>query len=1115
MYFSTSCLLRISPTRLKKLLLVMKLTTLLILIGFLQVNAAVYGQRININASNISIETLFKQIEKQSGYSFFYKANTLKNLPKINVEIDNGTIDEVLAKCFKNKPLDYLIVDKSVVIRRKDMPQITIQYQQNVLISGRVLDEKGNPLPGVSMRLKNAQNVWITNAKGEFTALLISPKDDAVLQVSYVGYETREFVIKNIKSPLTITLKPDVGQLDEIQVIGYGQTTRRFNTGDQTTIAAKQIENYPVSNVLSVLQGTVPGMVISQSTGQAGGTYSVLIRGQNGLNTSSDPLYVIDGVPFNGGGFSSQKYNTLGANSRAYDALSLINPLDIESVNVLKDADATAIYGSRGANGVILITTKKGKSGDAKVDINVFSGFSEVPKLTQLMNTQQYLDLRREAKKNDNAAIGVNDYDLNGTWDTTRSTNYPKLFLGGQGHNTNAQVSISGGTPNISYLVSGNFRRQSNVQELIGGREQVSSLHFNLNSSSSNKRFNMAFSGGYTNSDNNIPNADLSSSAFSMAPNSPVLYKPDGSLNFENNTFINPLLAGKTIARTALTNFNSSLQLSYQLLKGLTAQATVGYNKQGNNEFLANTIASIVPSSLVLGAKGSANYTFANRSYWSVEPQLNYNRIDGKGQLGLTFGGSLQKQMTDATQLTALGYTSDLLINNLAAGTSVTPVGQGYNAYNYKYAAYFGRANYNWDNKYIVNISGRYDGSSRFGQNRQFHTFYAAGGAWLFSSEKLVKRVAPFLSFGKLKVSYGETGNDQIGNYLYLQNFTPVTSSIAYQGVPGMVPTNLPNPYLTWETTRKLNFGAELQFLNGRIGVDANYFINKTVNILSSVPLSSTTGFLSIQQNMPAKIQNKGFDITLNTVNVRSGSFSWTTNLSLSRQRNALLSFPNAQSSAIQQFLNQSVNAFFVNRYAGINQETGLYQFYDRNGAIVSAPASNGSDQVKVINLNPDYFGFIANTFSYKGFSLNVLFRGIKQMGQSPFGQIVTATFPGFNNSNVPVQLLDRWRKPGDVATFEKATSSFTPALLSKLNINRNLDAYYSDASYIRLQNASIGYVFPVELATRLHLKSLKVYALGENLATISKYKFSDPEIQNYLRLSPLRTITFGIQASL
>jgi TonB-linked SusC/RagA family outer membrane protein len=1092
----------------------MKLTTLLILIGFLQVNAAVYGQRINLNANNITMETLFKQLEKQSGYSFFYKASTLKSLPKIDVEINDATIDEVLQKCFKNKPLNYLIVDKSIVIRRKDLPQLTITAPQNVLISGKVLDEKGNPLPGVSMKLKNTQNVWITNARGEFTALLIAPKDDAVLQVSYVGYETQEFIIKNIKNPLTITLKPDVGQLDEIQVIGYGQTTRRFNTGDQTTVTAKQIENYPVSNVLSVLQGTVPGMVISQSTGQLGGTYSVTIRGQNGLNTSSDPLYIIDGVPFNGGGFSSQKSTYLGSANKAYDALSLINPLDIESINVLKDAGATAIYGSRGANGVILITTKKGKSGDTRIDVNVFSGFNEVPKFTQLLNTQQYLELRHEAKKNDNLPIGVNDYDLNGTWDTTRSTNYPKLFLGGQGHSTNAQVSISGGANNVSYLISGNFRRQSNVQELIGGREQISSVHFNLNSSSSNKRFNMTFSGGYAYSDNNIPSADLTGSAFSLAPNSPELYKPDGSLNFENNTFSNPLLQGKSIARTALTNLTGSLQASYLILKGLTLQATVGYNKQGVNEFLATTIASITPSLIAQGTKGSANYTLANKSYWSIEPQLNYNRTDGNGQLGLTFGGSLQKQLNDATQLTALGYTSDLLINNLAAGTSVIPVGPGYNAFNYKYAAYFGRANYIWDNKYIFNVSGRYDGSSRFGQDRQFHTFYAADAGWIFSSEGFVKRHASFISYGKLKASYGETGNDQIGSYLYLQNFTPVTSSTAYQNVPGIVPNNLPNPYLTWETTRKTNFGAEVQFLNGRIAVESNYFINKTVNILSSVPLSSTTGFGSIQQNIPAKVQNKGFDITLNTVNVRSGSFTWSTTATFSRQRNALKSFPNA-TTAIQQQLNQSVNTIFVNRYAGVDPQTGLYQFYDRNGAIVSAPASNGSDQVKLLNTNPDYFGSLANTFSYKGFSLNVLFRGIKQLGQSPFGQIVQATFPGFSNNNVPVQLIDRWRKPGDIATYEKSTSSFSAALLSKLNINRNLDAFYSDASYIRLQNASLGYQFPVEIASKAHLRQLKVYILGENLATISKYKFSDPEIQNYQRLSPLRTITFGIQASL
>jgi len=1100
--------------RIKKLLLVMKLTTILMIIGLLQVSAASHAQHISLTAKNISLAKLFRQIEKQSGYAILYDADILKDLPNVNVEINDATIEEVMEKCFQGKPLDYKIIDKNIVIRRKQEVPVALQKPPARLFLGTVFDEKKQPMPSVNVKIKGAlTGQTVSNEKGDFSILVID-EEKAVLQFSFVGYITKEVPVAQLKSPLIITLQEDIGKLDEIQVIAYGQTSRRLNTGDQTTVTAKDIQNYPVGNALSVLQGTVPGMVVTQSTGQAGSTYNVVIRGQNGIYTSSDPLYVIDGIPYSGGSYSSQKSNYLGSNGQAYDALSFINPLDIESINVLKDADATAIYGSRGANGVILITTKKGKAGDTKIDVNVYSGVSDAVTVPQFLNTQQYLQMRREGMKNDNQTTpGFNAYDLNGTWDTTRYTNWPKLFLSARGSTTNAQASISGGSNNTSYLVSGNYRNVTNIQSLIGGGDKTSSLHFNLNSSSANGRFNISFNGGYTYDDNTIPSADLSSSA-NLAPDAPALYNPDGTLNFQNNTFGNPLLQSKLLASTTVSNLTSSLTLSYLILKGLKFQATAGYNKQSLNEFLGNTLASIMPLYVTTyGFTGSSNFTYDNKSFWSLEPQLNYSTQISKGTLDIIGGASLQKQLYDAMELQATGYNTDLLISNIAGGTGVTPL--GYNAYTYKYSAIFGRANYNWDNKYVLNVSGRYDGSSKFGQDRQFHLFYATGAAWLFSSEDFVKKALPFLSFGKLRASYGETGNDQIPPYLYLENFSALTSINSYQGIPGLLPTNLPNAYLSWETTRKLNFGLELQFFNSRIGIEGNYFINRTDNTLSGTPLSSTTGFTSITQNIPAKVQNKGLDLTLNTTNIQGRDFTWSSSFTFSRQRNALLSYPNATPAIIQQ-LNHSVNAFFTNRYAGVNPQTGLYQFYDKDGNIVSTPSSTGSDMVHLINTNPDYFGTMSNTFSYKGFSVNVLFRGIKQIGQSSFGQVLASGFlvPGYPGINYPTAILNHWQKPGDIATYGKYGSTFGTTLLNYLQVNRNVDAYYGDDSYIRLQNASLGYQFPKQISGKLHLKNLKLYVLGENLATISRSSFIDPETQNYLKIPPLRTITFGLQAT-
>jgi len=1110
--------------RLSQIFLVMKLTTLGIFLCIMQVSAASFAQRITLNAKNISYEKLFKSIEQQSGYTFVYDPDLLRILPNINVEISEASITAVMNKFLLNKPLDYTIVDNTIVIRLKENPGVVTQALQTYLLC-TVVDRQGQPMPGVTVKVKGKNSAWITDERGQFQAVLLNTAD-VIIQFSFIGYLTQEIpasklVIEQIpggklKSPVVITMKEDIGKLDEIQVIGYGQTSRRLNTGDQTTVTSKEIQNYPVGNVLSVLQGTVPGMIVTQGTGQAGSSYKVLIRGQNGIGTSSDPLYIIDGIPYSGGGYTSQKGSFLSPNNQVYDALSFINPLDIESVNVLKDADATAIYGSRGANGVILITTKKGKAGNMTIDAKVDRGTSTTVTVPQFLNTQQYLQMRREGMKNDNQTTpGVTDYDNNGTWDTTRYTNWPKLFLSGKGSVTNAQVSVSGGNNSASYLVSGNYRDVANVQQLVGGNDRTASVHFNFSAASNNNRFTISLTGGYTYDINNIPSYDLTSYA-NLAPDAPALFNADGTLNHENNTFINPLYQRNLLAKTTVSNLTSSMTLSYLIVKGLKLQATAGYNKQSLNEFLGTPLSAYPPlyTNPIYGLKGSSYFTYDNKSFWSLEPQLNYNAQISRGTLDITAGASLQKQLYEAMLLQSNGYNSDLLLSNIAGGTGISAYGSGYNAYPYKYSAFFGRANYNWDNKYLLNVSGRYDGSSKFGQDRQFHLFYAAGAAWLFSSEELVKKALPFLSFGKLRASYGETGNDQIPPYSYLENYSVNT---AYQGIPSLLPTNLPNPYLSWETTKKLNFGLELQFFKGRIGIEGNYFINRTDNTLAGTPLSSTTGFTSITQNIAAKVQNKGFDITLNTANIQGPDFNWSSSFTFSRQRNKLLSYPNA-TPAITLLLNNAVGtgSAFVNRYAGVDPQTGLYQYLDRNGNIVFAPANDGSDRIKVINTSPDYFGSMSNTFSYKGFSLNVLFRGIKQVGKSAFGQVLTSSIivPGYSGVNFPVAVLDHWQKPGDITTYGKYGSTFGTTFSNKATMF-STDAYYGDASYIRLQNASLGYQLPKQVLNKMHVKNLKVYVLGENLATISRYGFVDPETQSYMRMPPLRTITFGLQATL
>lgn len=1086
----------------------MKLTTFMILIGFLQVNAAAFGQRVHLSEKNISYDKLFKQIQKQTGYTFFYKEGSLDDLPKVDVQLNDATIKEVLNQSFKNKPVSYLIIDKSIVIRRN--PVVISRDSRSVapiLITGKVIDVHNNPMPGVVIRSKGTERRITTNANGDFTALVAEP--DAVLQFSYIGYITQEIRLKDLKNPALIVMKEDIGSLDEIQVVAYGTTTKRLSTSDQTTISAKDIAKYPTNNVLDVLQGSVPGLGVFKNSGNANSTYKVQVRGINGLR-GSQPLYVIDGIPYQGGSYNTQN-GTLGANTangalgQGGDALSFINPADIESISVLKDADATSIYGARAADGVILITTKKGRIGATKIDVGVYSGITQVGHMPDMLNTQQYLQMRHEAKKNDNAVISPTDYDINGVWDTTRNNNWAKQLLGGTGRVLNATAGISGGSERTQYRISTGYNKQTNLTDL-NGSSQTANFNVSLGTATADNKFSVQFSGGYLYNINTTTQSDLTSS-ITLAPDAPVLTNPDGSLNFQNNTFFNPLVARNYINSTPSTNLTSSTVLSYKPVEKLEFKATLGYNKQQVNEFLGSPTTVAPPFQTT---QASSTFTDNNNTYWSIEPQVNYHTDISKGKFTATVGSSLQKEIQESTQLKVTGYSSDLLLKSISGGTTITNI-LPYSYYPAKNTALFGRVSYNWDNKYIVNFSGRYDGSSRFGEDRQFHLFSAAGVAWVLSEESFMKKL-PFISFAKLRGSYGATGRDNgILPYSFLDTYSTV--SLPYQGVAGLLPARLPNPLLSWETTKKADAGIDLQFLKGRISLTSNYYQNRTSGVLNGTLISAVTGFQTIQQNLPAVIQNKGFDISITTSNINTGDFEWSSTVLFTRERNKLLSYPglSTSSSANAFVIGEPINLVKAYRFAGVNPQTGIYQFYAANGSIVTNPSA--ADKTAIINVNPDFYGSLQNRLRYKQFTLDFLFRFIKQTGKSAFGQMGSLPAGIVSNSNFNTIVLNRWQKPGDVTDIQRYGTNFN--LLTSQGYAIQSDHAYGDASYIRLQNLSFAYQFPQSLLKRIHLQNLQLYIQGDNLLTISKYGAIDPESQSYLSLPPLRTITTGLRLTL
>jgi TonB-linked SusC/RagA family outer membrane protein len=724
---------------------IMKLTALLIVIGVLQVSAG-EAQKVTLHEKNVSLSKIFKEIRRQTGYDFFIDAALVRRVGTVSVDVSDVPLKEALDNCFKNTPLTFRIEDGAILVdedkpvyiigRGLDSAALSPQKDSMVLIKGKVTDQKGNALQGVTITLKDYNRAITTSATGEF--LFLAPNHRTLLFTS-VGYRRREVKI-NGAAVINVAMDVDIAELDVTQVIAYGTTTKRFNTGEQTTVTSKEIENYPVANVLTALQAKVPGVMISQTSGVPGSPVSVNIRGQNGISSGSNPLYIVDGIPY-----TMDEYVTLNSNIAhggflGQNPLNFINPLDLESVDVLKDADATAIYGSRGANGVILITTKKGRSGATRVTLNAYTGISQVPYMPKMLNLQQYLQMRHEAKRNDGLPVTAFDYDINGAWDTTRSTNWAKELLG-NGQTTNAQVSVSGGGPNSSYLLSGNYRRQNNLEKLFGGSDQTASVHFSMGTTSQDGKFSASLTGGYTYNVSDIPPGDQFSAIIGLAPDAPKLFNSDGSLNFQNNTFNgNPALAARKLNKTSINNLLSSAVIAYRPLPGLELKATVGYNKQQMNEFNGTPISANAPA---LGVTtGQANFTTNNNTYWSIEPQATYNRDIVKGRLTATVGYSVQKQTEEALPLQASGYTSDALLSSPTAGTAIKAIpGYGYSLTLYKFTGIYGRVNYIWDNKYLLDLTGRNDGSTKFGPDNRFHFFGAVGAGWIFTEEKFMKNL--------------------------------------------------------------------------------------------------------------------------------------------------------------------------------------------------------------------------------------------------------------------------------------------------------------------------------------------------------------------------------------
>lgn len=974
-------------------------------------------------------------------------------------------------------------------------------------ITGTVRDRAG-VLPGVTVAVRKkkalkrvqgnksiAKEITVTDENGQFS---IAAEEGDALEFSFMGYKTFSLTV-GTQTLLNITMKVDETTLQEVKInAGYYNVKESESTGNIARITAGTIEKQPVTNVLTTMQGRMAGVEITQTSGVPGGGYDIRIRGLNSLRAGGNaPLYIIDGVPFSSDAIGDSQ--TSSTFPTATSPLNSINPSDIESIEVLKDADATSIYGSRGANGVVLMTTKKGKAGKTQFTASASTGTGQVTRMMDLLETPEYLAIRRQAFANDGITeYPYNAYDVNGTWDTNRYTNWQEELTGGTAVITNVQASVSGGSAKTHFLISGNSYKQSSVfpgdfdYKKAGG-------HVSLDHESEDKRFKAVFSGSYEIQDNAQPAADLTRISRNLAPNAPALYTANGDLNWENSTWENPLAALNAEALANTSSLIANGVFSYQFPFDITAKANLGLTDLHHNESRTDP-STIYDPIYEAGAEYSAIFlSTTGRQSWIVEPQLNWKRDFGSGKVDVLIGGTFQNEVSDRLTQYGSGFASNSLIYNLASANYNKTYSDDVIAY--RYQAFFGRVNLSWKERYFINLTGRRDGSSRFGPGNQYANFGAVGAAWVFSKEKLFQEKAGFLSFGKIRGSYGLTGNDQIGDYQYLDTYQ--SSGNNYDGTVGLQPIRLYNPNFSWETNLKIEAAVELGFLDDRIFTTASWYHNRSSNQLIGIPLPSTTGFTTMQSNLDATIQNTEFELTLRTINIQKETFGWSSSINFTLPKTELIAFPGLATSTYrnQYVIGESTSIQKLYHYTGINPETGVYEFEDVNG---DGLLSYADDAQTVADFTPEYYGGFQNQLRYKRFQLDFLFQFVKQMNWNA----ITQYSPPGAFGNQPASVVGAWEQPGDKGPNQIYTTGVNGDAVNAYGRYASSDAAVSDASYIRLKNLAFSYAVP----THVNNLQCKFSLQAQNLLTFTSYQDGDPEFRSFNYLPPLRMISFGAE---
>lgn len=1072
-------------------------TIIFTLILCIKVSANGYSQNnVSIDAKGIKIKHAFSLLEDKGKIRLLYSEEFEGLNDKVSISVDNTPVLDVLKMVLKDTGLKYRLFDDGLVVIVSDQKE-----RKDIVVKGKVTDVNNVGMAGVTVQLKGSTIGTTTDKDGGY---ILNVPQDGVLVFSYIGYLNQEIPVNN-RGTINVQLEEDRKELNQVVVVGYGTQKKKDLLSAVSSIKGEDIVNLPVATPQSLIQGRASGVQVVQNSGAPGSAVTLRIRGTTSITAGNDPLYIVDGVPVESGSLTG--YNNRGGTPPS--ALSAINADDIESMEVLKDAGALAIYGSRAANGVVLITTKRGKKGSTAYTLSYYTGTQKDNESTRIkmLNSAQSLELIQEQRANalNDGITSLYGFILPDTLGRLADTDWQDEILR-RAPISNYELAVRGGENKLRFSLSGNYFDQEGI--IINSSYKRGNGRLNMDYDATDKlKFGTNLSvTKYINKRASTDDGSMSliQVGLKKSPSMP-LYNADGTLyNDDVSGFINPVIYAQRVKyENEVASLVGNVYGEYNILPELKLRTTFGVNYAG----VLDTFFE--PSDAQRNGVSSGVAFSSDVTGWINENTLVYTKVLGKHALTGLLGYSQQKRRAFAMNESGSQYATNN-IYTLNAASIAGSVSSSVSANGLSSA--FARVGYSFADKYLLEGTVRRDGSSRFGANKKYALFPAISAAWRISNEGFWNN-STIVNDLKLRGSVGRTGNQDIGDYVAQGQYNTGTRYIGQSGISLSV---LPNQDLTWETTDQYNVGMDVSLLNSRIALNVDAYIKKTSNLLLNVPLPGTTGFGSILQNVGAT-ENKGLEFNVDTRNIENQKFSWNTNFNISFNRNKVVA------------LNSGATEIILSKGAGITgslvsysilrigepigsfygwESKGVYQYSTDNktgltstsvgttnylfkGGDLIITDLNGNNTIDILDRTiigqalPKFTGGLTNNFTYKNFDLNVLATFVYGNDIVNGTRYTTESDQRFSGN---YNMLRRWRKEGDVTDVPKSNHA-DPA-----GNRRFSNRWLEDGSYFRFKTVTFGYKLPSSVLNRTPVKNCRIYATAQNLFTITRYTGYDPE---------------------